>query len=105
MDATLQQLTIYDALAELEREAADEPIGMSRLGAGPELGMTLLQPLLLRGWSLQQPVRAFAGGGQLFMLVHARTGVEVKAEGDALSDVAVELFEKACVFTPFESRS
>lgn len=66
MDATLQQLTIYDALAELERE---QPLGMSRIGDGPELGMTLLQPLFAHGWTLQQPVLAFAGdvppGGRL----------------------------------------
>jgi hypothetical protein len=101
LDATLQQLTIYDVLAELEREPADEPIGMSRLGAGPELGMTLLQPLLMRGWTLLPPVVAFAGGRQLFILVHKRIGLEVKAEGATLGDVAVELFEQAAAFTPW----
>lgn len=101
MGATLQQLTIYDVLAELEREAVDEPIGMSRLGAGPELGMTLLQPLLMRGWTLHEPVTAFAGGRKLFILEHQRIGIQVKAEGQTLGDVAVDLFEQAAPFTPW----
>jgi hypothetical protein len=65
---------------------------MSRVGEGLELGMTLLQPLLLRGWTLHEPTNAF-GGGRLFILEHERIGLEVRAEGATLGDVAVDLFE------------
>jgi hypothetical protein len=75
---------------------------MSRIGEGPELGMTLLQPLLMKGWALHEPVTAFAGGRRLFILQHSRIGLEVKAEGATIGDVACELMEKAAPFTPWE---
>jgi hypothetical protein len=83
------QLTIYDELDDLE-EREDT---LRLLGDGPELGMALLQPLFIRGWRLHR-VRSFTGsGGHLFILAN---GVfEAKRQGDALGDVAVELFEEA----------
>jgi hypothetical protein len=74
---------------------------MSRIGAGVELGETLLRPLLMRGWTLHEPVEAFAGGRKLFILQHARIGLEVKAEGATLGEVACQLFEEAAPFTPW----
>jgi len=70
---------------------------MSRIGDGLELGMTLLQPLLMRGWKLHERT-AFAGGGRTLFIL-ANDLLEVKREGATLGDVAVELFEEAAQFT------
>lgn len=84
----LDQLTIYDELDDLE-ERADT---LRLLGDGPELGLTLLQPLFARGWRLHRTT-TFAGERTLFILAN---GVfEVKREGDALADVAADLFKEA----------
>ncbi len=83
------QLTIFDVLDEVEAS----PPGLSRLGDGPELGMALLQPLLVRGWRLHRAPAFAAPGRTLFILAN---GVfEVKREANGLGEVAVELFEEA----------
>jgi hypothetical protein len=87
------QLTIYDALAELERQE-DEQLGMRRLGDGPELGALLLMPLIARGWRLHR-VRAFAGSPHPWLFVLANGTFEVKREGSTLEDVHIELFKEA----------
>jgi hypothetical protein len=82
------QLSIYDELDD--REEREDTLRL--LGDGPELGLALLRPLFMRGWSLHRS-GAFAGGRTLFILAN---GVfEVKREGDKLGDVAVGLFEEA----------
>jgi hypothetical protein len=89
------QLTIFDALDELERQQVQQG-GMRRLGDGPEMGMLLLQPLLTRGWRLHR-VPAFAGAAKWLFILRNET-FEVKREGDTLADVAIELFEEASKF-------
>lgn len=91
MDA---QLTIFDALDELDRQDA----GMRRLGAGPELGMVLLMPLTARGWRLHR-VRTFGGSPHPFMFILANGVHQVRREGAVLGDVATDLFEEASKLT------
>lgn len=81
------QLTIFDAIEAVEAEHE-----LRRIGAGPELGQTLLMPLLARGWRLHRTT-PFAGGGTLFIL--ANEEFEVKRQGRTLGDVAVDLFKEA----------
>lgn len=85
------QLSIDDEL---------EHVGLRRLGDGPELGVPLILPLVAKGWRLHDPVRAFAGGGFLFVL--ERDGVEVRRVGACLADVAVDLFREAARMTPVD---
>lgn len=85
-----EQLSIYD---EFDR---GEPL--RRLGAGPELGAVLLLPLAAKGWHLHEPVRAFAGQGNLYIL--ERAGIELRRVGASLGEVAVDLFEEAARYTP-----
>jgi hypothetical protein len=80
---------------------------MSRIGEGVELGRTLLEPLLRKGWELHgvdEPITAFAGGRRLFILRHPTIagGLEIKAEGATLGDVACELMQNAAPWTPWE---
>lgn len=91
--AACVQLSIYDEEAFLEHGPL-RPIG-------PEVGSLLLRLLALKGWTLHDPVRAFAGEGRLFIL--ERDGLEVRRVGASLDDVAVELFEEAARFTPVEA--
>jgi hypothetical protein len=91
-DSVDAQLTIYDVLDEFDRLALERP-GMRRLGAGPELGMLLLQPLVARGWRLHR-VPAFAGA-HTWLFILRNGAFEVKREGNSLGDVAIELFEEA----------
>lgn len=86
------QLSIFD---ELEQESAP-----SRLGAGAELGRVLLAPLLLKGWRLHEPVRAFAGDGNLWIL--ERDGLELRRVASTLGEIAVDLYEEACRITPID---
>ena len=53
-----------------------------------DIALGLLAPLLAHGWRLQQTT-AFAGGRTLFLLANAV--FEVRAEGESLADVALEL--------------
>lgn len=87
------QLTIWDVLDELD----DEQHQLSRLGAGPELGMVLLRPLLMRGWRLHDAPAFAAPGRKLFIL--ANSVFEVKREGATLGDVVVDLVEEAVRLT------
>lgn len=83
------QLTVFD---ELNRQRGE----LRRLGDGPEVGMVLLEALLLNGWKLHR-VRPFAGEhAWLFILTN---GVfEVKRQADELGDVASEMFKEAATF-------
>jgi hypothetical protein len=80
------QLTVFDALGERER-----------LDDGRESGIHLLQPLLARGWVLHR-MRPFAGAAR-WLFVLGNGTFEVKREGEALGDVAIEMFEEAARLT------
>jgi len=87
------QLTIFDALDELEREQVQQD-GMRRLGDGPELGDLLLMPLRAKGWRLRK-TRAFGGSPHRWLFVLYKGTLEVKREGETLGDVVIEIFEEA----------
>lgn len=89
MSALAGQLTIFN---ELDRHSGK----LRRLGDGPELGLALLQPLILRGWKLHR-ARPFAGEHEWLFILTDGT-FEVKREADQLADVATELFEEASIF-------
>jgi hypothetical protein len=75
---------------------AEDPasVGLERLGASDAFAGVLLFPLRASGWTVGEPVRAFAGG---FMLIAERPefGYEVRGVGETVAEAALCVFEQA----------
>jgi hypothetical protein len=68
---------------------------VERLGETHEWGSAIKRLLELAGWTVHDPVPAFAGDGQLFLMTKRVDGraVELRATGNEFVDVATELLQ------------